>query len=580
MKFYGSIQHDARTGQWVLHVEPHVVLRMKRVFGRISAGQHQEIRITDTVESSRDLQWFIQRYPVKFENRSDRDRLDARAAEHRECESLVSKLVAGSKKPRRFKLALPPRDYQRVAADLLLRLGGLLIADDLGIGKTVTAICALTDPRTRPALVVAPAHLQHQWREQLSIFAPELRAHILRRGTPYDITRSRGTHPWEEKREGELPDVIITSYSKLHGWAGTLAPLLRSVFFDEVQELRRGEDSAKGRSAYFIAHSCEFRCGLSATPIYNYGGEFYAVMEALRPGALGTWPEFNREWCVGYADRPKISEPKAFGTYLREHGLMIRRTRQEVGRELPGVIRIPHYVESNRKALDDIHSAAAELARIILVRAESYRGEKRQASERLDNMVRQATGIAKAPYVADFVRMLVESGEPVVLYGWHRAVYDLWMERLADLKPALFTGTESPAQKERSRQLFISGETRLLVMSLRAGSGLDGLQKVCRTVAFGEIDWSHGVHEQCIGRAERDGQTEKVAAYFLLSNTGSDPIMADVLGVKRSQLEGVRDPYGALVEKLDSDGDRVRRLAAQYLESKRQSDNSSQAVTG
>jgi hypothetical protein len=41
-----------------------------------------------------------------------------------------------------------------------------------------------------------------------------------------------------------------------------------------------------------------------------------------------------------------------------------------------------------------------------------------------DWKMRQATGIAKAPYVAEFVKLLLESEQKVVLFGWHRDVYD------------------------------------------------------------------------------------------------------------------------------------------------------------
>jgi hypothetical protein len=65
--------------------------------------------------------------------------------------------------------------------------------------------------------------------------------------------------------------------------------------------------------------------------------------------------------------------------------------------------------------------------------------------------MRRATGLAKAPYVADFVRLLLESEPKVVLFGWHRDVYEIWLDRLADLNPSLYTGSESSgsAQKER-----------------------------------------------------------------------------------------------------------------------------------
>ncbi len=145
---------------------------------------------------------------------------------------------------------------------------------------------------------------------------------------------------------------------------------------------------------------------------------------------------------------------------------------------------------------------------------EEKRGQKMQASEELSGLVRQATGIAKAPYVAAFVRMLVESGKKVVLWGWHRAVYDLWMDALKDLKPVLYTGSESSTQKEAARTAFVEGDARILVMSLRSGAGLDGLQGVCDTGVFGELDWSPGVHDQCGGRIHRDGQPNPVFLYF------------------------------------------------------------------
>src|SRR5262249_55161985 len=134
----------------------------------------------------------------------------------------------------------------------------------------------------------------------------------------------------------------------------------------------------------------------------------------------------------------KIIAPKAFGAYAREHFFIIRHTREEVGRELPPVIRIPHRIGSDREALDRVENSAADLARIILQQGETMRGQKMQASEQFNNILRQATGIAKAPYVADFVRLLVESGETVVLCGWHREVYSIWLSKLRDLNPIMY----------------------------------------------------------------------------------------------------------------------------------------------
>jgi len=549
--------------EWEIRCEPHVAIRLKRMFGKAQRAGGK-VRLSDTIETARDLQWFCERFPLAI---TPQEHLNRRAAAHREREATVSALLSGDYVARPFELAIPARDYQKLAAEMTLQVRGLLLADDVGIGKTASAICMLTEPATRPALVVTLTHLPRQWQDELRRFAPTLRVHIVKTGKPYDLVGAqRGLF-------GEFPDVIVINYHKLAGWADTLAPHIRSIVFDEVQELRHrktgNKPSRKYEAAKHLAESCTYRLGLSATPIHNLGGEMWSVLDVLNEGALGSWPEFLREWCGDGVDdkgRAKISNPKAFGSSLREQGLMLRRTRADVGRELPDLTKIEHYVDADTRAIDAGESAAMELARIILDQNPLAKGDKWKASHELNSMLRQVTGLAKAPYVADFVRLLVENGERVVLYGWHREVYKIWMERLRDLQPAMYTGSESPTQKLEAKRRFVDGETDVLIMSLRAGAGLDGLQGCCRTVAFGELDWSPAVHEQAIGRVHRDGQGDPVAAYFLIADSKIDKVIADTLQVKKIQIHGIRDPDAALVERLQVSPDNVKRLARSLLE--------------
>lgn len=541
-------------------------MRFKRVFGCVGARSVGPFTLSDTPAVARDLEWFIERYPLVLNG--DSSHLSARSAEHRERTALVDALLARRVAPPTFDLAVPPREYQREAAALALAGGSLLLADDVGLGKTCSAICTFADPRTLPALVVTLTHLPRQWREEITKFAPRLKVHIIKKATPYDLTAKRRA---QISFDDTFPDVVIINYHKLFGWAETLAPIINSVVFDECQELRcqgsKKKKSAKYAAARLLAENVSFRQGLSATPIYNYGGEIYNVMDCIAPGALGTSSEFATEWCGGWLDeKSRIKNPKAFGAYMRDAGLMLRRTRHDVARELPALQRITHHIEADEAALESVSFSCRELAKMILATSEAHRGQKMQASEELSNKLRQATGIAKAPYVAEFVRLLIESGEKVVLYGWHRDVYSIWLDKLGDLKPALYTGSESVPAKEESKRRFVAGETSLLVISLRSGAGLDGLQAVCRTVVFGELDWSPGVHEQNIGRVYRDGQADPVTAYFLVADSGADPVMAEVLGLKRQQIEGLRDPELDLIEQLDTGGGHIRKLAESYLE--------------
>lgn len=561
---------------FLIAAPPHVSIKLRRVFGGVQRRAAGKFTITASPANAFELEWFRQRHPLDIDPAAEqRFRQLVAAEEHRMAS--IAEMEEESYAPREFSLALPPRDYQRVAADLALRTGSLLIADELGLGKTVSSICALTAPGSLPALVVTMTHLPRQWERELSRFAPQLRVHRIRKGQPYSFESVRYDTDASGKRRKVarpgVPDVLIINYHKLNGWADKLASIVKTVIFDEAQELRHSGTN-KYTAASAIAAASALRIGLSATPIYNYGAEIYSVVDAIANGALGTRKEFYDEWCGGAnpgsdkdARKVCVADPVALGTYLREAGLMIRRTRREVGRELPELTVVRHAIEVDPERINEAVASVAELARRVLDRV-GTNFEMMKWSGEIDYRMRQATGIGKAAGVIDFVRLLVEAGERVVLYGWHHEVYALWRSGLEKhgVTFAMYTGSESENEKSASVQAFIDGKASVLIISLRAGAGLDGLQRVSRTVVFGELDWSPQVHAQNIGRVYRDGQADPCIAYYLVADEGSDPVIADVLGIKDAQATGIVDPDKAGVPHLVGAAEsHIRKLAEDVL---------------
>lgn len=554
---HGSPAQDWRMAgeaHWVMDVEPHIAGRAKRVFARLQRQHAGALSLSHNPETCVDLEWFLRRYPLDV-TPADAKILRAQARSHRETIKHLEQLLDVNYTPPAFALAHPLRDYQARETAVYLQHGSLLNGDDVGLGKTAMAIASFTDARTLPAAVICLTHLPQQWRSEIEKFAPELRVHVVTRGTPYELPT------WF----GRGPDVLVLNYHKLAGWAKVIAAYCRSIVFDEMQELRHA-DTGRYSAAQYVIERLPFRLGLSATPIHNYGGEIFNIVDALKPGCLGTRQEFGAEWCVdgNRGAKAQLRDPKAFGAWLREQFLMIRHTRHDVKRELPAVTKIVQEIDTEHQSLSRVQAQADELARLLLLPGGAA-GQKWKAAEELSILLRQATGVAKAPYVADFVRLLVESGERVVLCGWHREVYDIWLSKLRDLRPTLYTGTETAKQKESSKQAFLSGDAQILILSLRSGAGMNGLQDVSSCIVFGELDWSPAVHEQCIGRLNRDGQENPVVAYFLVADSGADPAIVEVLGLKRQQSEGIRNPQVDVLEQVPSDAGRTRRLAESYL---------------
>lgn len=549
LKTYGKLTFD--DGKWHFEVTPDVAVRLKRIFPRMVQSKGTHLSIKHTEEVAADIEWVLQRWPMT-RNEDDRIWVEVCAQAHRDKLARLDTILSHPILPGALSMTMPPRDYQTAAASLYLANGCLLLGDVVGLGKTVSAIASFTDPKTLPVVVVVKAHLAKQWKGEIGRFLPLLRTHII---------KSTANYP--------LPDaeVYIITYSKLHGWWGILSTVCKSVVFDEIQELRIPE-SEKYRAAEKLTRAMSFRLGMSATPIYNYGGEAWCIYNLIAPDFLGTFDEFVREWCstIYGEKKARVTDPVAFGTYLRNNKLFLRRTRKDVGRLLPPIMRYVQDAEFDEAVYRKGTASADELARILLTGNNLDRG---MAARQLDLELRQATGLAKAPFVAELVRMLVESGEKVLLGGWHHAVYEVWKSRLSDLRVVMFTGQESPAAKEFAKQEFMAGRVDVMMMSLRSGDGTDGLQNVCSVVVIGELDWTPKVHEQFIGRVARDGQDESVQVFIPVAPVGSDPTMALVLGLKEAQSNGIIDLGEDLgSEATETDPNRLKQLAIDYLKSR------------
>lgn len=537
-------------GKWRLcGVQPDVTIMLKRVFPRIKAVTlEDEHHFPDTPPIARELEWFLSRYPADMRE-EDRSYLTQRAAQHLESQSRIQAIMERGWKPtlsvaRRFRDGYSLRAYQHLAAELALTRKGVLLADDIGLGKTYSALGTICAAGAGPAAVVVPAHLQPQWMEKTAEITT-LRCHAITGTRPYDLPDA---------------DVYVFRYSQLAGWSDTFeAYRFPVVVWDEVHDLRHGTNTLKGEAAAKLGQHAEVRLGLSATPIFNYGDEAWALINLIDPGLLGEKDEFRREWRVDPSGR--VPDAHALGAYLHRTGAMLRRTKKDVGQEMPPINTLVETIPSDAKAVAKIEELARTLARRVVYGSWRESGE---AGRELDMLVRQATGVGKAPYIAAYIRMIAAAGTPVVVGAWHRAVYDILLSSLADLSPVLYTGSETTAQKHRSAQAFINGETNVMLVSLRAGAGLDGLQYRCSTVIHAELDFSPAVHQQLTGRVDRDGQQEPVTSIYLTCADGSDPVLTDLLGLKASQAHGIVEP-GRELSPRHTDESRIKALAMRFL---------------
>ena len=550
---YGTLSYNRRSKCWTIKGEPCVTEMAKRLFPG-SEKKRGEARFTANRRIIGEVNWLMMRYPLEIAPR-DRalwEKSLEKAREHVLRREQALRLPMRSNPPAgTFEGTL--REFQKEGLSFLLANERTLLADEMGLGKTVQALACLAATGNLPALLVVPPHLMRNWESEavrfLRVNGKAPRVCVIRGLKPYDLPQA---------------DIYIIHYLLLRGWKKVLPECgFRTVIFDEIQELRHA-GTEKYSAASLLADSCERVVGLSGTPIYNRGAEIWNVINILDFHCLGDWESFTREWCDGYGNHI-VRDPALLGAHLKREGLILRRTKQEVLSELPPKRKLVQEIDSDDRVYRELMRPVMEMLGSLRELMPDAK-ERALLEERISAGERQATGVAKAPFVAAFVRALLDSDEKVLLFAHHHAVIDIYRKELSSYKPVFITGRESAVQKDASVARFMSGETNVCVISLRAAAGLNLQRASC--VVFGELDWSPAVHSQAEDRAHRMGQRDSILCYYLVAPQGSDRDMQDALGLKVSQfvqLMGDKAPDMEHVQRAQNAAKKhIERMIQQY----------------
>ena len=190
--------------------------------------------------------------------------------------------------------------YQLVPLLKALRMPrvSLLIADDVGLGKTIEAGLVLTElllrRRIRRVLVLTPASLHRQWREELwDKFS--LRFEVVDRQETERLRRRLGmdANPWRSSSRIvasfhylRQPDVLEQFLSACRTPEGSPHLPWDLLIVDECHHLMPspfGEDSDLCRMLRLVAPQFEHRLFLSATPHNGHTRSFTGLLEMLDP---------------------------------------------------------------------------------------------------------------------------------------------------------------------------------------------------------------------------------------------------------------------------------------------------------
>lgn len=377
--------------------------------------------------------------------------------------------------------------YQIEGARYLATHPHALLADEPGLGKTLQAIAAAEILGLKRILVVCPASVRLNWKQEVE-----------------ECLGGEAASGWQ-----------VISY---HGASNAVTRAVldasyEAIILDEAHFLKT-PDSQRTQAVFGpegLARRAKHKWALTGTPVLNRPRELYPMVKSLAPRFSDiSWSAYTQRYCGAYFDGRGMNTKGA--THLDElrgrlDGFMIRRTKAEVLPDLP----------PKRYARIPLEVSAADLKFVIAEEAlisdrESKISSVHEDFSQLGDLAHllRLTGEAKVRATVEYICDLLETTDKIVVFAKHREVIRKIEDalKLAGRGSVVYHGGMSDTQKRDAVNIFKArrGVEVFIGQIQAAGTGINGLQEVASQVVFAELSWVPGETGQAVDRLHRIGQ--------------------------------------------------------------------------
>ncbi|MCL2410348.1 MAG: DISARM system SNF2-like helicase DrmD [Treponema sp.] len=185
-----------------------------------------------------------------------------------------------------------------IAALKALKTGGIILADEVGLGKTIEAglvIKYLIKDGAKRILIAMPPPLRKQWQDELE---EKFNLKTIIPESKYSI-QNRDEYKWKKLTNDDEPLIVITSYGFTPWFVKHFKNVKWDCFiFDEAHRLRNYGTGTKMPKAIFDATRYVPKIMLTATPLQNNLRELYALSQFIDERIFISEKVFNNMFVI------------------------------------------------------------------------------------------------------------------------------------------------------------------------------------------------------------------------------------------------------------------------------------------
>ena len=403
----------------------------------------------------------------------------------------------------RLPNGLIPYPHQAEAALDIFHNRNAILAFDVGVGKTLTALVAARlyhKVTGGKVVVVCPPSLITNWqRESQDLIDP--------------IICSSGKIP--------SPDDFTERFYLI----ADEAHYYQNISSKRTQKMLALADKADGTLL------------MTATPIRNYPSNIFPLLKILRHPLGDNYAAFERRYCDG----KQAGSSNLVELHSRMATSLILGSKEEY-LSLPIFKRIMYPVEFSGAGLIIFEATMRRMNEVYKQRVASKTISGKGWCIVLLNHLRMATALGKSIKAVQIAKKALENGHQVVIFTNFIKSARYIEYNLAESGVSALLGSTPKAQRQGLVDDFQEGESRFFVMT-RAGSAGLNLQQ---GTIFISVDrtWSPFDMIQAEGRIHRNGQNNPCYSIWLqdaIIDPFLDRMMLNKYRVARTALSGQAD---------------------------------------
>lgn len=423
--------------------------------------------------------------------------------------------------------------YQKIGVEFFINnRGKAILADTMGLGKSLQALAYVVHQKLERTLVICPASVKFVWSDEVKKWT-KLKPFVFTSAT---FKKEPGMDIIREH------NVFIINYDILLKFIKYYSDIRwECLILDEFHYIKSSK-SKRTKIVQAIAKKIQSILLLSGTPFLNRPVELFNGLQLMDPFVWRNWKTFTEKYCDGrQGDYGWEAKGSSNIPELKERisRYFLRRKKEDVLPELPQkqFVNIPMELDNeNRSEYNLAMKSFVEYLQKIKGKTTQEIRKSMQAETLVRlGALRQITTSGKIKTTIEMINNIIDSGEKIIVFSCYNNVIDELHEKFKE-NSVILTGKTKDSERKNIVDSFQKNDNIKIFFGGMKSAGVGITLTAASNVLFIDYSWVPADHEQAADRAHRIGQKNAVTIYQLYAKNSIDEFMKNLLEEKKSMF--------------------------------------------